>query len=81
MSFPLPRDVDFIKEVVGFWIDDVDDRIQINLLKDAEQSWRTANDLYLTLPPGTGDMELEDRIFAARVKLDNLLNPTNENHL
>jgi hypothetical protein len=81
MSFPLPRDVDFIKEVVGFWIDDVDDRIQMNLLKDAEQSWRTANDLYLTLPPGTGDMELEDHIFAARVKLDNLLNPTNENNL
>ena len=81
MSFPLPRDTDFIKEVVGFWIDDVDDRIQINQLKDAEHSWRTANDLYLTLPPGTGDMELEDRIFAARVKLDNFSHPTNENNL
>ena len=81
MSFPLPRDADFIKEVVGFWLDDVDDRIQINQLKDAESSWRTANDLYLTLPPGTGDMELENRIFAARVKLDNITNATNANNL
>ena len=38
MSFPLPQDVDFIKEVVGFWLDDVDDRIQINQLKEAEHS-------------------------------------------
>ena len=81
MSFPLPRDTDFIKEVVGFWLDDVDDRIQISQLKDAEHSWRTANDLYLTLPPGTGDMELEDRIFATRVKLDNITNATNANNL
>jgi hypothetical protein len=81
MSFPLPRDTDFIKEVVGFWLDDVDDRIQINQIKDAEHSWRTANDLYLTLPAGTGDMELENRIFTTRVKLDNTLHPTNENNL
>jgi hypothetical protein len=81
MSFPLPRDTDFIKEVVGFWLDDVDDRIQIIQLKDAEHSWRTANDLYLCLPPGTGDMELESRIFATRVKLDNIINTTNANNL
>jgi len=81
MSFPLPRDTDFIKEVVGFWLDDVDDRIQILQLKEAEHSWRTANDLYLTLPAGTGDMDLESRIFATRVKLDNVLHPTNENNL
>jgi hypothetical protein len=81
MSFPLPRDADFIKEVVGFWLDDVDDRVLINQIKDAEHSWRTANDLYLTLPPGTGDMELENRIFAMRVKLDKRLDTTNENNL
>jgi hypothetical protein len=81
MSFPLPRDTDFIKEVVGFWLDDVDDRIQIAQLKEADHSWRTANDLYLTLPPGTGDMELESRIFATRVKLDNITNATNANNL
>jgi hypothetical protein len=81
MSFPLPRDTDFIKEVVGFWIDDVDDRIQINQLKEAEHSWLTARDLYLCLPPGTGDEDLESRISATRVKLDNVTNKTNENSL
>jgi hypothetical protein len=80
MSFPLPQDADFIKEVVGFWLDDVDDRLQINQLKDAEHSWQTANDLYLCLPPGFGDMALEDRIFEKRVKLDNISHATNENH-
>ena len=81
MPFPLPECPEYRKLVVTFWLDDVDDRIQISQLKDAESSWRTANDLYLTLPPGTGDMELEDRIFAARVKLDNITDATNANNL
>ncbi len=81
MAFPLPRDNDFIKEVVGFWLDDVDDRIQINQLKEAEHSWRTANDLYLTLPAGFGDMTLEDRIYERRVKLDKITHATNANNL
>jgi hypothetical protein len=80
MSFPLPRDVNFIKEVVGLWLDDVDDRIELNRIKDAEHSWRTANDLYLCLPAGSGDMELEDRIYEKRVKLDNITHITNENN-
>jgi hypothetical protein len=81
MAFPLPRNSDFIKEVVGFWLDDVDDRIQINQLKEAEHSWRTANDLYLTLPAGLGDIALEDRIYERRVKLDKITHATNENNL
>ena len=81
MSFPLPIDPDFRKEVVGFWLDDVDDRLEIGNLSDAELSWKQANGIYLTLPPGSGDMALEDRIFAARVKLDNFSHPTNENNL
>jgi len=81
MSFPLPRDTDFIKEVVGFWLDDVEDRIQTFRLDDAEHSWRTANDLYLYLPAGTGDANLESRIFQTRVKLDNISHSTNENNL
>jgi len=81
MAFPLPRDNDFIKEVVGFWLDDVDDRIQIGQLKEAEHSWRTANDLYLTLPAGSGDLALEGRIFERRVKLDKITHATNANNL
>jgi hypothetical protein len=81
MSFPLPRDIDFIREVVGFWLDDVDDRLQIDQLENAKHSWRTANDLYLTLPPGSGDTDLENRIFSYRVKIDNISYLTNENNL
>jgi hypothetical protein len=81
MSFPLPQDVDFVKEVIGFWLDDVGDRLEINQPKDAEYSWRTANSLYLSLPAGCGDMDIEDRIYNLRVKLDNLTYITNENNL
>jgi hypothetical protein len=80
MSFPLPRDTDFIKEVVQFWLDDVDDRIQINQVNDAEKSWKTAQELYLSLPAGCGDMVLEDEIFARRVKLDEITYETNANN-
>ena len=81
MSLPLPADVDFRKICVGFWLDDVDDRLEMNRLEDAQLSWQEANDIYLSLPPGCGDMELEDRIFSYRVKLDNFLHATNENNL
>jgi hypothetical protein len=81
MPFPLPQDVDFVKEVIRSWLDDVGDRLEINQPKDAEHSWRTANNLYLCLPAGSGDMGIEDRIYNLRVKLDNLTHITNENNL
>jgi hypothetical protein len=81
MSFPLPIDPEFRKVCVGFWLDDVDDRIELGLYPDAEFSWKEANGIYLSLPAGYGDMALEDRIFEQRVKLDNLTHITNENNL
>lgn len=69
MAFPLPIDPDFRKECVGFWLDDVEDR-----LEEAERSWKEANSLYLSLPAGSGDLALEDRLFQQRVKLDKLTN-------
>ena len=81
MSLPLPIDPDFRKTYVGFWLDDVEDRLEVNRLEDAELSWKEANSLYLTLPPGCGDLELEDRLFQMRVKLDKSSNITNENNL
>jgi hypothetical protein len=80
MAFPLPADPDFRKEVVSFWLDDVDDRLSDNHPQDAEISWKQANAIYLSLPAGFGDMALEDRIYAQRVKLDNFSQITNENH-
>jgi hypothetical protein len=72
MPFPLPEDPAYRKLVVTFWLDDVDDRLSANRLQDAEKSWKIANDIYLSLPPGEGDLELEDWIFKQRVKIDKI---------
>ena len=80
MTLPLPVDPDFRKAVVGFWLDDIDDRLASNRVQDAETSWKEANNIYLSLPPGCGDMALEDRLFAQRVKLDNFSQVTHEDH-
>jgi hypothetical protein len=81
MAFPLPIDPDFRKVCVKFWLDDVEDRLVDGHPQDAEFSWKEASGIYLSLPPGHGDMELEDRIYALRVKLDNISYSTNENNL
>jgi hypothetical protein len=80
MAFPLPLDPNFRKTCVEFWLDDIDDRIELNRLDDAELSWREANNLYLSLPPGHGNEDLESRIYQNRVKIDNLSHLTNENN-
>lgn len=72
MAFPLPLDPSYRKLLVTFWLDDIDDRLKSNHVQDAEKSWKIANDIYLSLPPGNGDPEIEDWIFAQRVRLDNL---------
>ncbi len=81
MALPIPEDPDFRKAVVGFWLDDIDDRLEANRIQDAELSWGEANAIYLSLPPGCGDMALEDRLFEQRVKINNLTNATNANNL
>jgi hypothetical protein len=69
MPFPLPLDPDFRKEVVSFWMEDVEDRLLKGDLEDAEVSWKIANAIYLNLPPGEGCLEIEARLFGLRVKL------------
>lgn len=80
MALPLPIDPDFRKMCVEFWLDDIDDRLEMNRLNDAELSWKEANTIYLSLPAGFGDMALEDRIYEQRVKIDKRINATNENN-
>jgi hypothetical protein len=70
MAFPLPTDPEYRKLVVLFWIDDVDDRLAINQVQDAEKSWKIAQDIYLSLPPGEGNEEIESALTLARVKLN-----------
>lgn len=71
MPLPLPRDPQFRKEIVWAWIGDIADRIEEGI-SGAEESWRIANEIYLSLPPGNGDEEIESALFQARVKLDKL---------
>jgi hypothetical protein len=73
MAFPLPECPDYRKLVVTFWIDDIDDRLKDNRIEDAKKSWKIANEIYLSLPPGFGDAEIERQLFAQRVKLDQTL--------
>lgn len=72
MAFPLPADPAYRKLVVTFWLDDIDDRLKLNQVKDAEKSWKIANEIYLSIPPGEGDEEIESALWQARVKLDKL---------
>ena len=70
VPFPLPIDPDFRKEVITSWIDDVDDRLEIDDLDGAHYSWKVANTLYISLPAGQGDFLLEESLVQARVKID-----------
>jgi hypothetical protein len=81
MAFPLPEHPAYRKLVVTFWLDDIDDRLESNRIHDAEKSWKIANEIYLSLPPGQGDLDIEDWLFAQRVKIDKRINATNENNL
>lgn len=71
MPLPLPRDPQFRKEIVWAWIGDIADRLEADL-PGANKSWQIANEIYLSLPPGNGDEEIESALFQARVKLDKL---------
>lgn len=68
--FPLPLDPYYRKEIVFMWICDVDDRLKTDDLDGAKQSWKTAQDIYLSLPPGNGCESIEKQLVDARVKLD-----------
>jgi hypothetical protein len=72
MAFPLPADPEYRKEVVMLWLDDVEDRLKVYSVSDAEKSWKIAQCIYLSLPPGGGSDEIESALVRARVKLDKL---------
>jgi hypothetical protein len=77
MPFPLPEDPEYRKFIVAAWLDDVDDRLSANRLQDAEKSWKIANDIYLSLPPGEGDLEIETWLFNQRGKIDQITSHQN----
>jgi hypothetical protein len=69
MAFPLPLDPQFRRDLVWDWIADIADRLETDP-KGAEVSWKIANEIYLSLPPGEGCEEIESAMMLARVKLD-----------
>ena len=80
MPFPLPLDPYFRKEIVFMWICDIQDRLKIGDIEGAQQSWKTALEIYLSLPAGEGSDSLETQLSGMRVKLDSLTYETNENN-
>ena len=80
MPFPLPLDPAYRKEIVWAWIGDVADRLESDV-NGANTSWKIAQEIYLSLPPGNGDDKIESALFQARVKLDNTNLTTNENSI
>lgn len=70
MPFPLPLDPFFRKEIVQMWICDVSDRLRLGDKPGAEQSWKIANEIYLSLGPGEGSKSIEEQLVKARVKLN-----------
>jgi hypothetical protein len=69
MPFPLPLDPEFRKEVVQLWLEDGEERVNTRVL-GAEESWRTALRIYLSLPAGEGSEEIENALGKLRGKLD-----------
>jgi hypothetical protein len=81
MPFPLPLDPSFRKEVIQSWIEDVSERLYLNDIESAMQSWQIANTLYVSLPPGQGDFSLEKFLVESRVKIEeHTTMQTNANH-
>ena len=72
LVYPLPHCPEYRKFVNAALLDDNDDRLKINAVQDAEKSWKIASSIYLSLPPGEGDPEIEDWLFKQRVKIDRL---------
>lgn len=70
MAFPLPLDPHYRIEIIEWWLEDVDDRLELGLVDDAVISFGIARDLYLKLPGNVFDQALEDRVIAAQGKID-----------
>ena len=70
MPFPLPLDPDHRLEVIKMWLDDVDDRLEIGAEEDAALSYAIARNIYLKLPGGFYDQDLEDRMISTQGKMN-----------
>ena len=70
MAFPLPLDTYYRMHIIEWWLEDVDDRLELGRIDDAVISFGIARDLYLKLPGNVFDQALEDRMVAAQGKIN-----------
>ena len=59
MPFPMPRDPGFMLEYCKEWIDDANERYNMGMKAMAQESMRSAAQLYIQLPRGYSNPELE----------------------
>jgi len=59
MPFPMPRDPGFMLEYCKEWIDDANERYDMGMKAMAQESMRSAAQLYIQLPRGYSNPELE----------------------
>jgi hypothetical protein len=83
MPFPLPFDIDFRKDLTRDWILDVQDRLDTGDIDGAEKSWQIAREIYLSLPPGNYDEQIEKDLvgYRGKIVLYHFQTSENENHL
>ena len=70
MPFPLPVDPYHRIQIIQWWLEDVDERLELGLVDDAVISFRIARDLYLKLQGNAFSQELEDSVIATQGKID-----------
>jgi len=59
MPFPMPQDPGFMLEYCREWIDDANERYDKGMRAMAQESIRSAAQLYIQLPRGYSNPELE----------------------
>jgi len=59
MPFPMPQDPGFMLEYCKEWIDDANERYDMGMKAMAQESMRSAAQLYIQLPRGYSNPELE----------------------
>ncbi len=59
MPFPMPRDPSFMLEYCREWVNDANYRYDHGMRAMAQESIRTAAQLYVQLPQGYSDLEFE----------------------
>lgn len=67
--FPPSRDPYFLLVAVKDWKEDVEERLELGRVKQAQESLQEAILTYSQLPPGYSDIELEKQLITLSKKI------------